>query len=73
MSAHPWRFLAYDIKERCKAETNFMHRSWKEGGGRHMLDHPPFGQDNETAFWGYLVVALGFLIVAFSYKKTYCN
>lgn len=38
-----------------------------------MLDHPPFGQDNETAFWGYLVVALGFLIVAFSYKKTYCN
>jgi len=32
-------------------------------------------QDNETAFWGYLVVAIGFFIVACSYKsdrKSFC-
>lgn len=28
-----------------------------------------FLQDNSTAFIGYIVVALGFLIVAFSYKN----
>lgn len=30
-------------------------------------------QDNDTAFWGYLVVAIGFLIVACSYKKDWNN